>query len=182
VTGPTAEALSPDELDALRRDVLAASYLRGDFHLASLGRTPIYFDKYLVLTQPSILRRLAAALATLVEPSTDRLACAELGGVPLAAAVSLELGVPYVILRREPRADDDLEGELSPGDRVVLVEDVVATGQHALTYLHRLRQHGVTVPQVVCVLDREEGASKLLETADCQFAALFTVPEEMKLA
>lgn len=175
-----AARLTTAELEALRGDVLAASYLRGAFRSNSLGETNLWFDKYLFLTQPSILRRLARALADLVEPTTDRIAAAELGGVPLATAVSLEVGLPFVILRRESRGETEVEGELSPGDRVVLVEDVVATGQHALTYVDRLRGRGVHVPQVVCVLDRQEGASAALETADCQLSALFVVPDEMK--
>jgi orotate phosphoribosyltransferase len=170
----------PAELEALRGDVLAASYLRGDFRSPSLGDTPLWFDKYLFLTQPSILRRLARALAQLVEPTIDRVAAAELGGVPLATAVSLELGLPFVILRRDSRNVADVEGELSPGDRVALVEDVVATGQHAVTYVQRLRAAGVQVPQVVCVLDRQEGAAAALEGVDCRLSTLFVVPESMR--
>ncbi len=170
-TRPTAP--SDDELRALQADVFASSYLRGDFVLGSLGPTHVYFDKYLFLTQPSILRRLATAVGRLVEPGTDRIACAELGGVALAAAISLELGLPFVILRREAREGEDVEGELAPGDRIVLVEDVVATGRHALTYLERLRAHGATVDHVVAVLDRREGARDALEAADCRLRALF---------
>ena len=58
-----------------------------------------YFDKYLFETKPNLLRRVASFLAELVPQGTDRLAGPELGGVALATAVSLDLGLPFVIVR-----------------------------------------------------------------------------------
>ncbi len=170
-------ASSSTGLAELRHDVIAASYLRGSFVLASLGKTSIYFDKYRFITQPSILRRVAAALARIVDPGVDRLACVELGGVPLATAVSLELGLPFTILRRQPREPGDVEGELVAGDRVTLIEDVIATGVHSLAGVQRLRVLGASVGQVVAVVDRDEGGQPRLESADVRLTSLFTVAE-----
>jgi orotate phosphoribosyltransferase len=167
---------SPDR-EALRHDVIAASYLRGSFVLASLGTTSVYFDKYRFITQPSILRRVAVALVPLIDEGVDRLACVELGAVPLTAALSLEIGLPFTILRRQPRGSDDVEGELAQGDRVALVEDVVATGEHALSAVHRLRSLGADVRQAIAVVDRSEGAASRLEAADVRLTSLFVVQE-----
>jgi orotate phosphoribosyltransferase len=160
--------------------VVAASYLRGAFVLGSLGQTSVYFDKYLFVTKPAILRRLATHLSALVDRQVDRVGGAELGGVALATVVSLELGLPFVIVRRDGRGDRLCEGELSPGDGVTLIEDVVATGRHALTSVERLRERGALVREVISVVDRREGASTLLEAAGCQLKSLFSLSEEEK--
>ena len=65
----------------LGRDLLSAAYLRGSFVLRSGRTSNYYFDKYLFETKPSILRRLAAFMAELVPPGTDRIAGPELGAV-----------------------------------------------------------------------------------------------------
>src|SRR5690606_10649258 len=113
--------------DELARDVVAAAYLRGAFVLSSGQPSSYYIDKYLFATKPTVLRRLASLLAERV-PDVDRLAGPELGSVPITAALSLETGVPFVIVRKERKAygtSAGIEGELHQGERVLLVEDVV---------------------------------------------------------
>ena len=87
----------------LGRDLLSAAYLRGSFVLRSGRTSNYYFDKYLFETKPSILRRLAAFMAELVPPGTDRIAGPELGAVALATALSLEMGLPFVIVKKEQK-------------------------------------------------------------------------------
>lgn len=86
--------------EELARDIVSAGYLRGDFLLSSGARSSFYFDKYLFETKPTILRRTASLLAERVPAGADRLAGPELGAVPLAAAVSLATGLPFVIIRK----------------------------------------------------------------------------------
>jgi hypothetical protein len=103
----------------LGQDIAHAAYLRGRFVLRSGAISNYYFDKYLFETKPNLLRRVASFLAELVPPGTDRLAGPELGGVALATAVSLELGLPFVIVRKEQKSyatTSQLEGELYTGD------------------------------------------------------------------
>src|SRR5579875_2642876 len=93
------------ELEAERRrlaaDLVAVAYLRGDFVLSSGRRSDHYFDKYRFETKPDILRRLGRLLAALVPPAVECLAAPELGAVLLGGAVSPELDLPLVIVRRE---------------------------------------------------------------------------------
>src|SRR5690348_11224687 len=114
---------SPDRAE-LARDLVAAAWLEGDFVLRSGRRSKYYFDKYLFETQPGILRRVATLLAELVPPSTQRLAAPELGAIVLGAAVSLELDLPLVLVRKEAKeygTAKALEGRLEPGERVCLI-------------------------------------------------------------
>src|ERR1700674_2131675 len=92
-----------DELRELARDLVQASHLRGDFLLSAGTKSTYYFDKYLFETKPAILRLVGRFLAELVPPDTDRLAAPELGAVLLAGAVSMELGLPMVIVKKQAK-------------------------------------------------------------------------------
>jgi orotate phosphoribosyltransferase len=164
------------ELRELARDLVAASYLEGDFVLRSGRRSRYYFDKYLFETQPSILRRVGRHLAELVPPETQRLAAPELGAVLLGGAVSLELDLPLVLVRKDAKeygTSRTLEGELLPGERVTLIEDVLTTGGEAIKAAAKLREAGAELLALVGVLDREEGAAEALREAGVSFRPLF---------
>jgi orotate phosphoribosyltransferase len=168
---------SPDaELAELARDVVAAAWLEGDFVLRSGRRSRYYLDKYLFETQPGILRRVGRRLAGLVPAGTQRLAAPELGAVLLGAAVSLELDLPIVLVRREAKGygtQRTIEGVLQPGDRVAVIEDVLTTGGEAVRAIEKVRAAGATVVGLVAVLDREEGAAESLRRAGVPFTPLF---------
>ena len=90
----------------------------------------MHFDKYLFETRPAIMRRLGRFLADLVPRDTDRLAAPALGAMALGTAVSLELGLPLVIVRpdSEPGSSRAIEWELYAQEEVTLIEDMVVTG------------------------------------------------------
>jgi orotate phosphoribosyltransferase len=164
-------------LAELGQDVVAAAYLKGRFVLRSGAVSSYYFDKYMLTTRPAILRRIAEALAALVPPETDRLAGPELGAVPLATAVSLELGLPAVFVRKSAKAygtAECFEGEIYPGERVVVIEDVLTTGSEALRSARALREFGANVIEILGVIDREEGAAANIAAAGFHFRTLFT--------
>lgn len=167
----------PDEqaLAELRGDIVRAAYVEGDFVSSGGERRSYYLDKYLFETRPAILRRLTRFLARLVPPGTERLAAPALGAVALGTALSLDLGIPLVIVRPEAEGDERaVEGELYPGERVTLVEDVVSTGRRALTAGERVRRTGARVARVVAVVDRQEGGAELLAAHALDYAHLFT--------
>jgi len=153
-----------------------AAYLEGDFVLRSGRRSRYYFDKYLFETDPALLKPVAEALAGMLPEGVSRLAGAELGGVPLAAATALETGLPYVIVRKESKGygtENRVEGRLEAGERVALLEDVVTTGGASLKAAEALRAAGCEV-SVLVVLDRQEGAEEAFREAGVEYRALFT--------
>jgi orotate phosphoribosyltransferase len=165
------------QLQELGRDLVAAAYLEGDFILSSGQRSAYYFDKYLFETKPSILRRLAAFLAEMVPPGIDRLAGPELGAVALATAVSLESGLPFVIVKKEVKdyaTSHLIEGELHPGERVAVLEDILTTGTQAIGAAAKLVQAGAKVDLIIGVVDRGEGAPANAAAAGFAMRALFT--------
>ena len=163
----------------LGQRLLAASYLEGDFVLRSGRRSKFYLDKYLFSTQPDLLRDIAAGLAEKLpahEPC-DLLAGPELGAVAIVAALSLASGKPFVIVRKGAKGygtDKAMEGRAAAGQRVIMVEDVVTSGGAALTAVDRLREAGLEVATLLCVVDREEGGREAIEAKGLVFDPLFT--------
>ena len=168
------------ELRDLGRELVKASYLKGDFVLRSGKRSNRYFDKFLFETDPAVLRRLAKHLARLVPAETQRLAAPELGAVLLGGAVSMESGLPLVLVRKEPKGygtSKQIEGHFEPGDRVTVIEDVVTTGGDSLRSAQVLRDAGVEVIHLVVVLDRGEGGEENIRNAGIPYSPLFRITD-----
>jgi len=177
-------AAAPTSREALARAIADASLLRGTFTLRS-GRTSSYYlDKYLFSTRPEVLRPLGAMFAAEIRTleaerqlSIARLAGAELGGIPLVTAASLETGLPCIFIRNKKKdygTARQLEGKVERGERVVLLEDVATTGGQALEAVEVLREAGADVVGVIATIDRLEGARENVERAGLEFRALFT--------
>ena len=168
----------------LARALAGVALLRGSFTLRS-GRTSSYYlDKYLFSTRPEVLRDLgelfAGEIASLERDrnvKVDRLAGAELGGIPLVTVASLRTGLPCVFVRNKKKdygTAKQLEGALNAGETVVLVEDVATTGGQAIEAVEVLRGTGANVLGVIATIDRQEGARENVEKAGLEFRALFT--------
>jgi len=168
------------EREALARDLVRASYLKGDFVLRSGKRSSRYFDKFLFETEPALLKRLGRQLAELVPKATQRLAAPELGAVLLGGAVSMHTGLPLLLVRKEPKGygtGKQLEGRFVAGERVTVIEDVVTTGGDSIRSVKVLRDAGLDVIHLVVVLDREEGGEENIREAGIPYSPLFRVQE-----
>jgi orotate phosphoribosyltransferase len=177
--------LTDDELKLALRE---HAYLEGDFVLRSGRQSRYYLDKYRFETQPDLLRalgeRIAAAVAEL-EPEATRLAGPELGAVALAAAGSLASGLPFVIVRKEPKGygtTNRLEGLYEEGELVCLVEDVVTSGGALLDAVAALREAGLTVRTAICIVDREEGGVEALAGESVTLGPIFRASEILSAA
>ncbi|WP_254533038.1 orotate phosphoribosyltransferase [Natrinema gelatinilyticum] len=153
----------------------------GEFDLSQGGTSEYYIDKYLFETNPDCLELIAEAFAERIRPAegprTTRLAGVALGGVPLATATSVELGLPYVIARKQRKAHglgNQIEGALEPDDKVIVLEDITTTGQSAIEAVEVLREAGAVVDEVFVVVDREEGATANLAAQDVELRSLLT--------
>jgi orotate phosphoribosyltransferase len=159
------------------------AYLEGDFVLRSGRRSKYYLDKYRFETRPDLLRALAGNIAAKVrecEPEADRLAGPELGAVALAAAASLETGLPFLIVRKETKSyatSKRIEGVFEAGECVCLVEDVVTSGGAAVAAIEALREAGLRVRFCVCVVDREEGGVDELARHAVRLVPVFRASE-----
>jgi orotate phosphoribosyltransferase len=169
--------------DALAAELVEHAYLEGDFLLRSGKRSKYYLDKYRFETRPELLRPLGERIAATVrEHAADatRLAAPELGAVALAAAASLDSGLPFLIVRKEAKeygTGNRLEGPYNAGECVCLVEDVVTSGGALLESIEALRAAGLVVHTAVCVVDREEGGADALARHAVRLRPLFRTSE-----
>jgi orotate phosphoribosyltransferase len=173
--------------DELARGLREAAYLEGDFVLRSGRRSKYYLDKYRFETRPDLLRALGEALSAAIadhEPGADRIAGPELGAVALAAAASLESGLPFLIVRKAAKdygTSNRLEGVFEEGECVCLVEDVVTSGGAAIEAVEALRAAGLRVANAICVVDREEGGVDELARHAVRLRPLFRASELLEV-
>ncbi len=174
--------MSPGEFDraAFLRDLKACGALAlGSFTLASGKTSPYYIDVKKAVTRPDILRTIGEAMAPYAAKA-DRIAGVELGAVPIAAAVSLASGKPYIMVRKatkEHGTKKEFEGDLAKGDKVLFVEDVITTGGTLRAAIERLRTLGAVIDDVVAVVDREEGGKIALAEITVRLHALVTAKD-----
>jgi orotate phosphoribosyltransferase len=172
----------------LRSAIVEHAYLEGDFVLRSGKRSRYYLDKYRFETRPDILRALGKRIAGEVAahaPDATRLAAPELGAVALAAAASLESGLPFVIVRKAAKeygTGNRLEGPYDDGECMCLVEDVVTSGGALLDSIEALRGAGLAVQTAVCVVDREEGGADALARRAVRLRPIFRAGELLEEA
>ena len=165
------------DFDTLAARVAAVAQLSGTFRLRSGLSADTYFDKYQFESDPALLTAVAARMVDLVPADTELLAGLELGGVPVATALSIATGIPAVFVRKlakEYGTAKLAEGPDIVGRRLLIVEDVVTTGGQIVLSAHDLRDRGAIVSAAVCAIDREQGGADNLATADVELASVFT--------
>ncbi|RLV48391.1 orotate phosphoribosyltransferase [Nocardioides mangrovicus] len=141
--------------------------LTGEFTLRSGQVSHEYFDKYLFESDPVLLGRVADEMVALVPEGTELLGGLELGGVPIATALSMRVGLPALFVRKKAKEYGTCklaEGPDFAGRRVTLVEDVITTGGAVRDATNALRAAGAHVEVVVCAIDRSpEGENPLAD-------------------
>jgi orotate phosphoribosyltransferase len=119
-------------------------------------------------------------MAPRIPDGVDGLAGLELGGVPIATALSLLTGLPAYFVRKDAKkygTERQVEGGDVAGLRLLVVEDVVTSGGQVVLSTDDLRAAGAVVTDAVCVIDRESGAGATLAASGIALHALFTMYE-----
>lgn len=161
----------------LAQRIAAVATLHGAFTLRSGQVADRYFDKYRFEGDPTLLKPLARAMADLLPPETQIIAGLELGGVPLATAISLETGLPAAFIRKEAKTYGTcraVEGQDVAGKKITFIEDVITTGG-AVSDAHALvTQEGAEVLAVVCAIWRGTGTPHITQTPTLPTLPVFT--------
>src|SRR5271165_6449202 len=145
------EHIGLQELAWLRKIIAERALTRGDYVLAGGARSDYYIDKFSLFADPLVLRRIARLFTPVIaEVSPDLIGGTELGGVVIATAVSQLSGIPMIAVRKKPKAygafaNEYVEGPYHPGQSVLLLEDVVTSGNELLAAANRLRELGLVV-------------------------------------
>lgn len=141
----------------LAKKIYDIAHLTGEFKLRSGQVSNEYFDKYRFEAQPELLREIAKHMAPLIPAGTEVLAGLEMGGIPIATALSLETGIPCTFVRKKAKDYGTCkfaEGFDIEGKKVCIIEDVVTTGGQVVLSTADLRSVGAIVETVLCVIHR----------------------------
>ena len=128
----------------------------------------------------SCSRRWLQPAVALIPPGTEVLAGLELGGVPIATALSLATGLEAVFVRKAAKQYGTAklaEGGRVAGRQLLVVEDVITTGGQVAMSTEDLRGLGATVDHVLCVIDRSGGHHDALSAAGLSLSAVFTTSD-----
>ncbi|HMK46704.1 MAG TPA: orotate phosphoribosyltransferase [Methanocella sp.] len=152
----------------------------GDFTLSSGRKSSYYVDKYIFETNPLCLDAIGERITRLIPTGTRRLAGIEIGSIPIAAVASVKSRMPFVVVRKATKGygtDKLVEGVWQHGEQIFVIEDVVTTAKGALGAIHTLRDAGMVVEDMICIVDREEGGSENLEKEGVRMQSLVRAGE-----
>jgi orotate phosphoribosyltransferase len=178
--------MAQSDADRLFQLVNERAYREGDFTLASGRKSSFYFDSKTVTLDGEGARVVARLILMEIERrqlAPQAVGGMELGAVPIACAVSALAPEPpprVVIVRKQPKAHGTgqaLEGRLEAGDRVVVVEDVVTTGESTWKAIQAIERDGGVVVAVFALLDREEPHLPEFDRYRDRFHPLLTLSE-----
>ncbi|NMF66276.1 orotate phosphoribosyltransferase [Brasilonema octagenarum] len=162
------------------------AYKEGDFVLSSGQQSSYYINGKQVTLHPQGALAIGRILLSMVPLETQAVAGLTLGADPIVSAVSVVSAyenrpIPALIIRKEAKGHGTrayIEGPgLPEGAKVVVLEDVVTTGQSAMKAVDRLREAGYTVNEVISLVDRQQGGAEFYQQAGLQFKAVYTIKD-----
>lgn len=162
------------------------AYKEGDFVLSSGQRSSYYINGKQVTLHPQGALAIGRLLLCQLPMDTEAVAGLTLGADPIVSAVSVVSAlenrpIPALIVRKESKGHGTMayiEGPSLPeGAKVVVLEDVVTTGQSAMKAVERLREAGYNVEQVIALVDRQQGGAEFYQSAKLKFEAVFSIQE-----
>lgn len=178
------------DLSTLRQQLLdlfcKLAYQEGDFVLSSGQRSSYYINGKQVTLHPQGALAIGRIVLSQLPTDTQAVAGLTLGADPIVSAVSVVSAyehrpLPALIIRKEAKGHGTMayiEGPSLPASAVVVVlEDVVTTGQSALKAVERLRAAGYSVNQVMALVDRLQGGAELYQSAGLKFQSVFTIQD-----
>ena len=157
----------------------------GRFTLKSGIESPFYVDLRPLASDPKILKNLANYLLDMLPLDNFDLICGvPYAALPMATAMSLESYIPLIMKRKEAKQHGTkklIEGIFTKGQNCLLVEDVITSGKSLLETIPEIENEGITVSDIVVVLDRQQGGKELLESKGYNVHTLFTISEVCKM-
>jgi orotate phosphoribosyltransferase len=157
----------------------------GAFKLTSGKISPYYIDLRVIPSFPDAFHRVSNFYVSFIKgeigvENFERIAGIPVAGIPFASLIAYHLQKPFLYIRKDIRLHGRqrrIEGIIAPGDRVLLVDDLITTGLSLKRAAKAIRSEGGVVNDAVVLLDREEGGKEKLEKSGIRLHALIKVSE-----
>jgi orotate phosphoribosyltransferase len=159
----------------------------GDYILTSGKRSPYYIDLRLTISSPITMDWIANSLTRITiqeigRDKIDKILGVPTAGVPFATVVSQKLGIPLIYYRqarKEHGVRKKIEGILERNERVLIVDDLITTGESVIEAAEVVRDQGGVVNELVVLLDREQGGKDRLRASRIEPHVLFKISDAM---
>ena len=157
----------------------------GNFTLASGKNSSYYVDLRLIPSYPHQFRKMIKNLQNLIIKKTglddfDCLASVPTGGLVVTSALAIEIVKPLIYVRSRPKehgTTKSIEGKISAGMKVIMVDDVVTTGTSVLNGINQLKEAELLVSDLYVIINRLEGGDKALSDIGVQTHQLTDILE-----
>ena len=177
--------------DALLNFVFKYSFQRGDFQLSSGKKSDFYIDiKQTTLDPRGSLLVAEILLDQLISSKVSSIGGLTIGADPIIGSVvtlSAQRGYPVAgfIVRKEPKRHGLhrlIEGKIAEGDRVIIIDDVITTGNSAYKAVQAVEELKCEVVKIIPVVDRDEGGRAFFEDKGYDYHPILTIKEIFALA
>ncbi|MBD2005445.1 MULTISPECIES: bifunctional orotidine-5'-phosphate decarboxylase/orotate phosphoribosyltransferase [Cyanophyceae] len=186
---PTCELWLPDVCflqPSPHRDTILQLYdigciVFGDHVQASGAIFPYYIDLRKIISQPQIFHQILSAYSEILKNlHFDRIAGIPYGSLPTATGLALRLDRPMIFPRKEVKSHGTkrvIEGHFQPGEKIVVVDDILISGKSVMQGAEKLKDAGLNVEDIVVLIDHEKGVKDRLRENGYQGHAVLTISE-----
>jgi orotate phosphoribosyltransferase len=157
----------------------------GDFTLSSGKKSSYYVDLRVVPSFPHQFRKMVKGLQALISDQIgydnfDCITSVPTGGLVIASALAIETVKPLVYVRTKPKehgTSKSIEGKIEKGAKILIVDDVATTGGSVANAITLLKETGAKITDAYVVINRMEGADKLLQSEGVKLHSLTNILE-----
>ncbi len=153
----------------------------GEFTLKSGAKSPIYIDLRRLVAFPESLKEAAAAYAEIMDAlEFDQLAALPYAAMPIGTAISLHGNWPMIYPRKEVKeygTKVQVEGVFEEGQKVVVIDDLISSGESKIEGIEKLNAVGLKVQDIVVLIDRQSEGVDFMGEHGYTLHSVFTLPQ-----